>query len=175
MRARASCRSGSETVRKSTTTEFQGAGPFCEDARILCVALNRSQLDSLSTANMISRPNSFNAQRKAEERRVESGGCVGYEYDHVGGFPYRLCSSLTVLTIAGAVSTGARVPLNASAWTPVNARVRRCRPGRDVGQPRLQSNLLRRHAGGLGAKRATRVQSGRLPGVGHERGGAHFP
>ncbi|MDR7008821.1 hypothetical protein J2W46_005750 [Paraburkholderia strydomiana] len=67
---------------------------------------------------MISRPNSFNAQRKAEERHVEAGGYVGYECDHVGGFPYRLCSSLTVFTNAGAVCTGVRVPLECARMGP---------------------------------------------------------
>lgn len=54
---------------------------------------------------------------------VEGGGYVGYEYDHVRNFPYRLRGTLTVVTNAGAVYTGARVALNASAWVPVGVRV----------------------------------------------------
>jgi hypothetical protein len=34
-KARASCRSGSETIRRSTTATVQGISPFCYDGRIL--------------------------------------------------------------------------------------------------------------------------------------------
>jgi outer membrane protein len=54
---------------------------------------------------------------------VEGGGYVGYEYEHAGSFPYRLRGSVTVLTNAGAVYTGARVSVNGSAWAPVSPRV----------------------------------------------------
>jgi hypothetical protein len=36
-KARTSCGSGSETIRRSTTATVQGIGPFCEDGRILGV------------------------------------------------------------------------------------------------------------------------------------------
>ncbi len=50
--ARTSCRSGSETVRRSTTASVQGIGPACEEARILCTTGITSQHDSLSRANI---------------------------------------------------------------------------------------------------------------------------
>jgi MipA family protein len=54
---------------------------------------------------------------------VEGGGFLGYEYDHGGAFPYRLRGSVTVVTNAGIVYTGARITLNGSAWIPLNRRV----------------------------------------------------
>jgi hypothetical protein len=54
---------------------------------------------------------------------VEGGGYVGYEYDNAGSFPYRLRGTVTVLTNAGAVYTGAHVTVNGSAWVPVSPRV----------------------------------------------------
>jgi MipA family protein len=54
---------------------------------------------------------------------VEGGGFAGYEYDHAGSFPYRLRGSLTVVTNAGVVYTGARVALNGSAWVPLSSRI----------------------------------------------------
>jgi outer membrane scaffolding protein for murein synthesis (MipA/OmpV family) len=54
---------------------------------------------------------------------VEGGGFVGYEYINTGGVPYRLRGSMSVVTNAGAIYTGARVSLNGSAWVPVHSRV----------------------------------------------------
>ncbi|WP_375508575.1 MipA/OmpV family protein, partial [uncultured Caballeronia sp.] len=54
---------------------------------------------------------------------VEGGGFVGYEYEHLGTVPYRLRGSVTVVTNAGIVYTGARVSVNGSFWMPLNRRV----------------------------------------------------
>jgi MipA family protein len=54
---------------------------------------------------------------------VEAGGFVGYEYDNQGAFPYRLRGSVTVVTNAGIVYTGARVSVNGSFWLPVQQRI----------------------------------------------------
>ncbi len=51
-RARTSCRSGSETFRRSTTAGVQGIRPICEDGRILGTPVIRSQHASLSRANI---------------------------------------------------------------------------------------------------------------------------
>jgi len=53
MRARASCRSGGETDRRSTTATVQGISPFCDDRRILDILRTKSQPDSLSRANIM--------------------------------------------------------------------------------------------------------------------------
>jgi MipA family protein len=54
---------------------------------------------------------------------VEAGGFVGYEYDNQGAVPYRLRGSVTVVTNAGIVYSGARVSVNGSFWLPVSRRV----------------------------------------------------
>jgi hypothetical protein len=54
--ARASCRSGGETDRRSTTATVQGISPFCDDGRILDIFGTESQLDSLSRAKLIKNP-----------------------------------------------------------------------------------------------------------------------
>jgi outer membrane scaffolding protein for murein synthesis (MipA/OmpV family) len=54
---------------------------------------------------------------------VEGGGFIGYEYEHPGSVPYRLRGSVTVMTNAGVVYTGARVSVNGSFWMPLYRRV----------------------------------------------------
>jgi hypothetical protein len=51
-KARASCLSGGETDRRSTTATVQGISPFSDDARILGTRRIESQHHSLSLANM---------------------------------------------------------------------------------------------------------------------------
>jgi hypothetical protein len=77
-KARASCRSGGETDRRSTTATVQGISPFCDDGRILDIFGTESQLDSLSRAKLIKNhgqdgllcfiPLSTDSQRKVRAR-----------------------------------------------------------------------------------------------------------
>jgi len=54
---------------------------------------------------------------------VEAGGFVGYEYDNQGAAAYRLRGSVTVMTNAGIVYTGAWVSVNGSLWFPLHQQV----------------------------------------------------
>lgn len=54
---------------------------------------------------------------------AEVGGFIGYEYDSQGAIPYRLRGSVTLMTNAGIVYSGAHLSVNGSLWVPLHRRI----------------------------------------------------